>query len=106
MLTDYPTHELNINFNKRAVEMDLKSPAGKAKFRELLMDADVVVNNLLAGTMDKLGFGFKDVLEIIKGRGKGIVYAESVSMRQQSLPFLLLTHRFFSNRTHLASMVL
>jgi crotonobetainyl-CoA:carnitine CoA-transferase CaiB-like acyl-CoA transferase len=68
--------------------MDLKSPAGKTRFRELLMDADVVVNNLLAGTMDKLEFGLKDVLEIIKGRGKGIVYAESVSFdRNQVFPF-------------------
>ncbi|KAI9026097.1 hypothetical protein DFJ74DRAFT_27720 [Hyaloraphidium curvatum] len=74
---DYPSHELNINLNKRSVELDLKSEAGKAKMRSLILEADVVVNNLLLGSLEKLGFGFRDVLELVKDRPRGIVYAET-----------------------------
>jgi hypothetical protein len=68
-----------MNLNKRTVELDLKSSAGKAKLRELILEADVVTANLLEGSMAKLGFGYRDVLETIKHRGKGIVYAETNS---------------------------
>lgn len=74
---DYPSHELNINLNKRSVMLDLKSEGGKRKMRELIGQADVFINNLLAGSLEKLGFGLKDVLEMVKDRPRGIVYAEA-----------------------------
>jgi crotonobetainyl-CoA:carnitine CoA-transferase CaiB-like acyl-CoA transferase len=46
--------------------------------KELVQEADVVMNNLLFGSLGKLGFGFEDVLEMIKGRKRGIVYVETV----------------------------
>ncbi|KAI9012259.1 CoA-transferase family III domain-containing protein [Hyaloraphidium curvatum] len=77
-IVDYPAYDLGgINLNKRTAELDLKSAAGKAKLRELVADADVVVTNLLAGSMAKLGFGYEDVLSMVAGRGRGIVYAET-----------------------------
>lgn len=76
-IIDYPVYDLGINLNKRTVEIDLRSDAGKAKMRELIWEADVVINNLLAGSLEKLGFGFKDVLEIVKQRPRGIVYVET-----------------------------
>lgn len=74
---DYPPHDLGINLNKRCVELDLKSPSGKAKMRQLVTEADIVVNNLLFGSLDKLGFGFKDVLELVQDRPRGIIYVET-----------------------------
>lgn len=96
-----------MNLNKRTVELDLKSAAGKAKLRELIMEADVITANLLAGSMDKLGFGYKDVLEIIKGRGKGIVYAETVGFLLLVEPICHLSGAnvdFETHRTHSASL--
>ncbi len=52
------------NRNKRSLCVDLKSPAGKAAVLKLLEDADVLIENFRAGTMDRLGFGY-DALSAI-----------------------------------------
>ena len=50
-----------INRNKRSVTLDLASPAGVAKARELVAGADVVVENFRPGTMERLGLGYEDL---------------------------------------------
>lgn len=47
---------LAVNRNKRAVRLDLKTDAGAAIMRRLLGDADVLVENLRPGSLDRLGF--------------------------------------------------
>jgi crotonobetainyl-CoA:carnitine CoA-transferase CaiB-like acyl-CoA transferase len=47
---------LAVNRNKRAVRLDLKTEAGAAILRRLLGDADVLVENLRPGSLDRLGF--------------------------------------------------
>jgi crotonobetainyl-CoA:carnitine CoA-transferase CaiB-like acyl-CoA transferase len=44
-----------LNRGKRSVELDLKSEEGKARLRELAARADVIVENLSAGVMDRWG---------------------------------------------------
>jgi crotonobetainyl-CoA:carnitine CoA-transferase CaiB-like acyl-CoA transferase len=44
--------------NKTSVELDLRSPDGAQKFRELVGHSDVVVENYRTGTMDKWGVGY------------------------------------------------
>jgi crotonobetainyl-CoA:carnitine CoA-transferase CaiB-like acyl-CoA transferase len=44
--------------NKRSLGLDLKSDAGKALFRQMVAQADVVLSNFKPGTMAALGFGF------------------------------------------------
>ena len=46
------------NRNKRSLCVNLKSEAGKAAVLKLLDDADVLIENFRAGTMDRLGFGY------------------------------------------------
>ncbi len=46
-----------LNRGKRSVVVDMASPDGKAKMRELISGADVVVQNLKPGALDRLGFG-------------------------------------------------
>ena len=47
------------NRNKRSLCADLKNPRARALVRELLADADVLLENFRPGTMDKLGFGYE-----------------------------------------------
>ena len=49
------------NRNKKSIGLDLKSPDGKALFRRLAKEADVVVENFRAGVMDRLGIGYESL---------------------------------------------
>lgn len=53
---------MSINRNKRSITCDLKNPEGKKLLKELLMKADAVVENFRPGTMEKLGFGYEDII--------------------------------------------
>jgi crotonobetainyl-CoA:carnitine CoA-transferase CaiB-like acyl-CoA transferase len=48
---------IDMNRNKRGVDLDLATPDGVAAARALIAGADVVVENYAAGVMDKLGLG-------------------------------------------------
>lgn len=61
----------NLNRNKKGVTLNLKKPEGKALFKEMVKNADVVVENYRPGVMDKLGLGY-DVLKEVNPR---IIYA-------------------------------
>lgn len=50
-----------VNRNKIGCTLDLSTPAGRERLLELLADADVLVENFKAGTMDRWGLGH-DVL--------------------------------------------
>lgn len=49
---------------KHCVTLNLKHPEGKALFRKMLADADVLVENNRPGVLDRLGFGWKDMQDI------------------------------------------
>ena len=49
---------LTCNLNKRSITLDLKSGAAPTIITRLLQEADVVVENFKAGTMDGLGLGY------------------------------------------------
>ena len=49
------------NSNKRAMTLNLASPEGQEIFRQLAREADVVVENLIAGTMPRYGLGYDDL---------------------------------------------
>jgi CoA:oxalate CoA-transferase len=52
------------NANKRAMTLNLASPQGQEIFRRLAKEADVVVENLIAGTMPRYGLGYEDLKKI------------------------------------------
>jgi len=58
------------NRNKRSICVDLKSAEGKTAVLKLIDAADVLIENFRPGTMDRLGFGYKD----LKKRNKGLIY--------------------------------
>jgi len=49
---------------KYGVSLDLKKPAGREVFFDLVRQADVVVENFTAGTADRLGVGYKACAEV------------------------------------------
>ncbi|WP_066041264.1 CaiB/BaiF CoA transferase family protein [Herbiconiux solani] len=60
----------SVNRNKRSVVADLTDEADLARIRSLVEDADVVVENFRAGTMDRLGLGY----ETLREGNPGLVY--------------------------------
>ena len=61
---DESTYFQSVNRNKRSFAWDLRDPADLQQARELVARADVVVENFLPGTMDRLGLGYDAVREI------------------------------------------
>lgn len=51
------------NAGKKSVTLDMKAEKGKALFRRLAGEADVVVENFRPGVMDRLGLGFEALKE-------------------------------------------
>lgn len=50
---------LSQNANKRSLTLNLRTPEGQNLFRRLAADADVVVENLRTGTMERYGLGYE-----------------------------------------------
>src|SRR5262245_53201431 len=52
---------LSINRNKESVALDFKHPDGRAVLDRLIANADVLVENFRAGTLERQGLGFAQV---------------------------------------------
>src|SRR5215471_2779466 len=63
---------LLLNANKRSVTLNLRHPEGAAILRQLLRDADVFVENLGPGSVERLGFDYESVRAI----NPRIIYAQ------------------------------
>jgi len=59
-----------LNRGKESLEIDLKTPEGRAHLRPLIEQADVLVEQFRPGVMERLGLGYSDVSSI----NPGIVY--------------------------------
>jgi crotonobetainyl-CoA:carnitine CoA-transferase CaiB-like acyl-CoA transferase len=79
---DESAYFVNLNRNKKGVALDLKHPEGKAIFFKLLDGADVVLENLRVGTVDRLGIGYEQARE----RQPRIIYC-SISGFGQDGPY-------------------
>ena len=59
-----------MNRNKRGIAVDLKTEAGQAVVRRLILGADVVVENYRRGTMERFGLGY----EALSHENPGLIY--------------------------------
>jgi crotonobetainyl-CoA:carnitine CoA-transferase CaiB-like acyl-CoA transferase len=64
---------LAFNRNKRSIAIDLQTDDGLQVARDILADADVMVENFRPGVMDRLGLGYEAVREV----NPDIVYVTS-----------------------------
>jgi len=71
-----------VNRNKRSVVADLKDPRDLAAVRGLCVAADVILENMRPGVMDRLGLGF----ETLSAGHRGLIYC-SISGYGQRGPY-------------------
>jgi crotonobetainyl-CoA:carnitine CoA-transferase CaiB-like acyl-CoA transferase len=55
---------LSINPEILSVDLDIKSPEGMARLRDLIARSDIVVNNLRPGAMERQGLGYEQLKAI------------------------------------------
>lgn len=67
-----------LNRNKRSITLDLRKEEGKAVFRTLVADADVMLENFALGTMDEWGLGY----EALSKLNPKLVYASITGFGQ------------------------
>jgi formyl-CoA transferase len=73
-----------LNSNKRSLEVNTKTPEGKAIMEKLIREADVLVENFRPGAMDRMGFTWEHIQELnpriifgsVKGFGEGSPYED------------------------------
>ncbi len=65
------TYFLSLNRGKKSLTLNLASPQGKDIFFRLVEQVDVVVENFVPGTMEKLGLGY----ERVRQRNPRVIYA-------------------------------
>ena len=53
-----------LNSNKKSITLNLQDEEGKKLLRELIKDADVLLENYAPGVMDRLGVGWEALKEI------------------------------------------
>ena len=58
------TSYLSQNAGKRSLTLNLRTLEGQHIFKQLAMDADVIVENLRTGTMIRYGLGYEDIKKI------------------------------------------
>ncbi|MBI4514285.1 MAG: CoA transferase [Deltaproteobacteria bacterium] len=55
---------LAFNTNKRSITLELSDPQGRARFLELVCNADALIEDRPPGTLDALGLGYRQLHEI------------------------------------------
>src|SRR5216117_512593 len=84
---DDPWYFHMFNANKKSLAINLKSPRGLELVKELLKKADITVENMAPGTIDRLGLGYDEVRKLnpriiycsIQGFGAGSKYEKGLA---------------------------
>jgi formyl-CoA transferase len=82
-----PWYFHQFNANKKSVTLNLKSARGLEIVRQLLKKADVTIENMAPGTIERLGLGYDEVKKInpgiiycqVKGFGTGSPYEKNLA---------------------------
>lgn len=69
-VNDVSLYFCQYNRGKKSIAVDMRSEEGKAVIMDLVQQADVVIENFKAGTLDKLGLGY----EAMRKQNTGIIY--------------------------------
>jgi formyl-CoA transferase len=69
---------LCVNRNKRSVTVNLKDPQGQRIIRDLARTSDIVIENYMAGALDRLGLGYQDLRQV----NPGLIYCSITGFGQ------------------------
>ena len=69
---DDPYYFQQFNANKKSITVNLKTPEGLALVKDLLRKADITVENMAPGTIERLGLGY----DAVKAINPGIIYCQ------------------------------
>jgi crotonobetainyl-CoA:carnitine CoA-transferase CaiB-like acyl-CoA transferase len=58
------TYFMSVNRNKQSLTLNLKADQGRAILQKLVRKSDVVLENFRAGTMERLGLGYKTLAKL------------------------------------------
>ena len=73
-VVDFKTVHHDLNWGKWNCFLHLKDEADKERLRELILEADVVVDGYRPGVMDRLGFSRDVIFDLVKDRSRGIIH--------------------------------
>ncbi len=84
---DDPWYFHQFNANKKSLTLNLKAPRGLEIVKSLLQQADVTVENMAPGTIERLGLGYDEVKKLnpgiifcrVKGFGAGSPYEKNLA---------------------------
>jgi crotonobetainyl-CoA:carnitine CoA-transferase CaiB-like acyl-CoA transferase len=84
---DDPYYFQQFNANKKSITVNLKAPEGLALVKDLLRKADIAVENMAPGTIERLGLGYDEMKKInpgiifcqVKGFGEGSPYEKNLA---------------------------
>ena len=84
---DDPWYFHMFNANKKSLAINLKSPRGLELVKEMLKKADITVENMAPGTIERLGLGYDEVKQLnpriifcsIQGFGTGSKYEKGLA---------------------------
>ncbi|KAF1812013.1 CoA-transferase family III [Eremomyces bilateralis CBS 781.70] len=72
-VTDMTSLHPDLCWGKWNAHLDLRDEGQRETMRGLILEADVVVSGYRPGVMDKYGFSQEEILELCKGRERGVV---------------------------------
>ena len=73
-LVDFSSLHCDLNWGKWNTCLDFRKVGDSERLRELILEADVVVEGYRPGVLDKWGLGRDGVLKICEGRERGVIY--------------------------------
>ena len=73
-VVDFTSVHRDLNWGKWNCFLHLKNEADKEQLRNLILEADVVVDGYRPGVMDRLGFGREAIYNLVKNRDRGIIH--------------------------------
>ncbi|KAH0842473.1 hypothetical protein AYO21_10776 [Fonsecaea monophora] len=73
-LPDFSGLQPDLNWGKWNCSLDLRQEENRLKLKNLILEADVVVNGYRPDVLTKHGFGQDQVFDMVKNRDRGIIY--------------------------------
>ncbi|KAH8728284.1 CoA-transferase family III domain-containing protein [Phaeosphaeriaceae sp. PMI808] len=72
-IPDMSSLHLDLSWGKWSSHLDFRKEEDRSKLRELVREADVVVQGYRPDVLNKYGFGMDDLIELTKNRERGLI---------------------------------